>query len=548
MVLIDKQTISMETRDGVRLDADIYSPQEKGPYPVLLMRQPYGRAIASTVVYNHPSWYATQGYLVVIQDVRGRGSSQGEFDLFAKEIEDGYDSVMWASQLPGSTGDVGMYGFSYQGMTQLYAAIANPSPLKTICPAMVAGNLYADWAYEGGAFCLQTNLAWGIQLAAETARLKGDEVAFNGLYAASRHLPLHDSQPVRPHILRELAPDSFYHQWLDSPPQANYWQELSPQKFLDRVTLPMLHIGGWFDTYLRGTLRLYQQMAQRESLQHLIIGPWGHLPWGRKVGSKDYGRAAISPIDELQVRWFDYFLKGKDTGIKQDKPICLFEMGGNQWHYYTEFPDNSQQIYYLVSDGLASVREDGGKLCQAPGPNPSLDLLVSDPWRAVPSLGGHASFPAGSFERSSIDTRSDVLTYTSEPLQEDFHIVGTVVVEIDCLADAPSFDICPILSEVQTNGEVYNFSQGYRRVDGEKLPIKIPLQPTSILIRKGNALRLSLSATCFPAYAINPGTGTPPGETTLMESRVITLTVNYNKKGVCRLLIPFDANNTKSCS
>lgn len=539
MVLIDKQTISMETRDGVRLDADIYSPQGKGPYPVLLMRQPYGRAIASTVVYSHPSWYAAQGYLVVIQDVRGRGSSEGEFDLFAKEIEDGYDSVMWASQLPGSTGDVGMYGFSYQGMTQLYAAIATPTPLKTICPAMVAGDLYADWAYEGGAFCLQTNLAWGIQLAAETARLKGDESAFNRLYSASRYLPLNDSHPVRPHILRELAPDSFYHQWLDSPPQASYWQELSPQRFLDKVALPMLHIGGWFDTYLRGTLRLYQQMAQRESLQHLIIGPWGHLPWGRKVGSKDYGRAAISPIDQIQIRWFDYFLKGKDTGIKLDKPIRLFEMGSNQWRYYTEFPNNSRQTYYLVSDGLASVREDGGKLCQAPSPNPSLDILVSDPWRAVPSLGGHASFPPGSFERSSIDIRSDVLTYTSEPLQEDLHIVGTVVVEIDCLADAPSFDICPILSEVQTNGEVYNFSQGYRRVDGEELPIKIPLQPTYMMVKKGNALRLCLSATCFPAYAINPGTGTPPGEATLMESRVITLTINHNQDGVCRLLIPY---------
>ncbi|MGB3694331.1 MAG: CocE/NonD family hydrolase, partial [Spirulinaceae cyanobacterium] len=187
----------METRDGVRLDADVYYPQEKGDYPVLLMRQPYGRAIASTVVYNHPSWYAAQGYLVVIQDVRGRGTSQGKFDLFAKEIEDGYDSVVWASQLPGSTRDVGMYGFSYQGMTQLYAAIAEPSPLKTICPAMVAGDLYADWAYEGRAFCLHTNLAWAIQLAAETTRLQGDEEAFNRLHSASRHLPFYDPQPSR---------------------------------------------------------------------------------------------------------------------------------------------------------------------------------------------------------------------------------------------------------------------------------------------------------------------------------------------------------------
>src|SRR5918997_4262269 len=131
-----KETASMFTRGGVRLDADIYRPDSEGEFPVLLMRQPYGRAIASTVVYAHPSWYAAYGYIVVIQDVRGRGTSQGEFKLFSHEIEDGFDSVTWAAGLPGSTGEVGMYGFSYQGMTQLYAAASKPTALKTICPAM----------------------------------------------------------------------------------------------------------------------------------------------------------------------------------------------------------------------------------------------------------------------------------------------------------------------------------------------------------------------------------------------------------------------------
>ncbi len=528
----------MQTRDGVRLDADVYYPQEKGEYPVLLMRQPYGRAIASTVVYAHPSWYAAQGYVVVIQDVRGRGTSQGEFELFAKEIEDGYDSVIWASQLPGSTGDVGMYGFSYQGMTQLYAAIATPTPLKTICPAMVAGDLYTDWAYEGGAFYLQTNLAWAIQIAAETARLKGDEAAFNRLYATSRHLPFDDPQPVRPNILTELVPDSFYHQWLDRPPQDSYWQKLSPQGLMADVDLPMLHIGGWFDTYLRGTLGIYQQMAKGDNLQHLVIGPWGHLPWGRKVGAKDYGVAAITPVDEMQICWFDYFLKDKDTGITQDKPVRLFEMGSNQWRYYTEFPDHQKQIYYLASNGLASIREDAGELCKVPSSKPLLDTIVSDPWRAVPSLGGHCSFPPGAFERSSIDSRGDVLTYTSTPLQEELHIVGEIVLEIYCVADVASFDVCAILSEVQKDGRVYNFSQGYRRVDGEELPLKISLQPTCIAISQGNALRLSLSATCFPAYPINPGTGKLSRDATLIESRVITLNINNNKDSICRLLIP----------
>ncbi|MDY7015701.1 MAG: CocE/NonD family hydrolase, partial [Cyanobacteriota bacterium] len=152
---IKKETASLHVRDGTRLDADIYRPDSGDRFPVLLMRQPYGRAIASTVVYAHPRWYAARGYIVVVQDVRGRGTSQGEFRLFEREAEDGFDTVEWAAQLPGSTGEVGMYGFSYQGMTQLYAASARPSALKVLCPGMVGYNLYSDWAYENGAFCLQ---------------------------------------------------------------------------------------------------------------------------------------------------------------------------------------------------------------------------------------------------------------------------------------------------------------------------------------------------------------------------------------------------------
>lgn len=198
--VLGKQTASMYTRDGVRLDADIYRPDGDGEFPVLLMRQPYGRAIASTVVYAHPTWYAAQGYIVVIQDVRGRGTSQGEFKLFANEIADGEDTVNWAASIPGSNGQVGMYGFSYQGMTQLYTAIAQPPALKTICPAMIGYDLYTDWAYEGGAFCLQTNLAWAIQLATETARLRGDKEKYQALFTASRNLPLNN-----PEILQQIG-------------------------------------------------------------------------------------------------------------------------------------------------------------------------------------------------------------------------------------------------------------------------------------------------------------------------------------------------------
>ena len=541
MLPVRKETLSMHTRDGVRLDADVYRPESTEKFPILLMRQPYGRAIASTVVYAHPRWYAAQGYIVVIQDVRGRGTSGGDFDLFAHEIKDGEDTVEWVSKLPGSTGEVGMYGFSYQGMTQLYAAVSHPQALKVICPAMLASDLYHDWAYEGGAFCLQANLGWAIQLAAETARLKGDEETYLQLYRASRNLPLGDAIPASPQILKDLAPDSFYHDWLNHPEPGEYWDNLSPQKLLQNVDLPMLHIGGWFDPYLRGTLNCYREMAaQATSPQHLIVGPWAHLPWGRKVGSKDYGKEAFSPVDDLQLRWFDYFLKGKDTGILAESPVRLFEMGSNSWRYLNKFPTGNQEVYYLASNGLAAMREDAGKLMPNLAIENSLcqDILVHDPWRPVPTLGGHTSIPSGSFDRSSLDCRSDVLTYTSSPLGTDLYLAGEVAVELDCSADTPSFDLCAVLSEVYPDGRVYNFTQGYRRVDNPEIPVRINLQATCIRIAKGNCLRLSLSAACFPAYPVNPGTGSLPGEARLMEAKIITVTLNFSQENISRILLP----------
>ncbi|NJO94396.1 MAG: CocE/NonD family hydrolase, partial [Hydrococcus sp. RM1_1_31] len=156
----------------------------------------------------------------------------------------------------------------------------------------------------------------------------------------------------------------------------------------------------------------------------------------------------------------------------------------------------------------------------------------------VPSLGGHAAIPAGSFERSSLDSRSDILTYTSAPLGEDLYLAGNIAVEIYCQGDAASFDLCAILSQVYPSGEVYNFTQGYKRIDGDELPVKISLQATCIKIAKENCLRLSLSAACFPAYPVNPGTGTLPYEARTIEAKIMTLKVSCGEKNLSQILLP----------
>jgi putative CocE/NonD family hydrolase len=534
-----KESVSILTRDCVRLDADVYRPDAAGKFPVLLMRQPYGRAIASTVVYAHPSWYAAHGFIVVIQDVRGRGTSEGEFQLFAHEVNDGFDTVEWAAHLPGSNGRVGMYGFSYQGMTQLFAAQAQPRALQAIAPAMVGYHPGTDWAYEQGALLLQAGVGWAIQLAAETARLKNDHEAFQALYQASRQLPLYDANPACPEVLQRYAPDSFFHDWRQHPPDAPYWQTITPQ--LGGVDLPMLHVGGWFDPYLRGDVRLYQEMAARSQFpQPLWIGPWGHLPWSQYGGGRDFGAAANSPIDRLQVQWFAHWLRDEPAQLLNQPPINLFEMGRDRWRTFDHWPEGDRQRWHLSSSGLAAMHGGDGKLFPASlsltaaqpaaaAVTQSIDTWVHDPWRPVPSQGGHAAIPAGSFNRAAIDGRSDVLTYTSDPLLQALAVAGDVEISLHCQCDRPSFDLSITLSEVRPDGTVYNLTQGYGRftcTPNAWQTHRVKLQPTCFSCAPGQALRVSISAASFPAYTVNPGKAIAHGDSRLIDAQIITLSVN----------------------
>lgn len=261
----------------------------------------------------------------------------------------------------------------------------------------------------------------------------------------------------------------------------------------------------------------------------------GALTLGTQGRPLDYGAEAVSPVDSHQIAWFDRFLKGGNSNWNTP-PVRLFEMGSNRWRYFDTFPSHTGQSYYLASDGLASIRDDAGKL-QPSAPYPSEDILVRDPWRPVPARGGHASVPAGAFERSDIDCRSDVLTYTSEPLREDLHLVGEAIAQIYCQADAPSFDLCAVLSEVHPNGEAYNFTQGYKRIGTDESPVRICLHSTCIRIASGNCLRLSLSADCFPAYSVNPGTG-ERDEAQWIESRVIAIALSCGGDRPSLIVLP----------
>jgi putative CocE/NonD family hydrolase len=534
------ETVSMTTRDGVRLDADLYRPAEGGPYPVLLMRQPYGRRIASTVVFAHPRWYAAQGYIVAIQDVRGTGSSEGSFRAFETERADGADAVAWAAALPGSTGRVGMYGFSYQGMTQLLALAGGAPALGALAPVMVGWDLHGDWAYEGGAFRLADSIGWGVQMAAIRAGYEKDKEAVLALSRAARTLPLADETPAYPDVLRQYRAYGHFTDWVENEsPDAAYWARTSPRAALagQRMDVPMLHIGGWYDTMLMGTLDAFAvARAASDQPQRLVIGPWPHLPWGRMSGG-DMGPEADAAIDRLQLRWFDGFLKDSGGGEHLTTGLDLFDVGAKTWRNFTVWPAETK-AFYLASGGLAAPTVTDGVLQETIG-NASSDEVVHDPWRPVPSFAGHDAAPMGRQDRTGLDARADIACFTAEPLAEAALLVGRVDLDLWVEADAASFDISAVLSEVTPGGRAIVLTQGYRRVaPGEAQPLRISLRAICATIEAGSALRLSLAGASFPAHPVNPGTGAPIAETRATDCRVITLSLLHGGERPSRLILP----------
>jgi uncharacterized protein len=537
LTLRPRETVSMRTRDGVRLDADLWRPEGEGPFPVLLMRQPYGRSIASTVVYAHPSWYARHGYIVVIQDVRGRGTSEGKFRTFANEVEDGADTLDWAASLPGSNGAVGMYGFSYQSATQFFAAACGHKALKTICPAMGPWDTYADMAYEGGAFRLHAGMGWGLQLSVEGARLAGDTVAHQALLAAARSLPLNSAIPAMPEVLQRYGHYGHYPDWVSHPQSGAFWNEISPGHYADRIHLPMLHIGGWYDSMLSGTLAGYRAMAAKEGAgpQRLVVGPWVHIPWASKVGEVEFGDTAANRMDHLQLRWFDHWLKGRDTGVLQEPPVRLFEMGGG-WRDFPSWP-GGQQVFHLTSSGRAGLDLAEGRLVEKPGGDAE-DVFVYDPWRPTPSSGGHKAYPPGPVDRRFLDLRNDTLTFTTAPLEQEMRLAGDVAATLFVSADQPSFDVAAILSVVHTDGKVINLTEGYARIDDSRSPVHLSLRATAARIPKGAALRLSVAAGSYPAHPVNNGDGSTPAEARLIDQRIVTLALRHGNGSPSRLMLP----------
>ena len=488
---ISRSVERLTLKDGVALAADVYRPAGEGPWPVLLMRQPYGKQIASTVVLAHPSWYARHGYVVVVQDVRGMGASEGDFDCLRQELSDGAETVAWARGLEGSNGKIGLYGFSYQAITQ-YLALAGGAEVDAMAPAMGSFAPDRDWAYEGGAFRYAGMLGWAQQMALLKALHDGDRKthtelsALNGLLETARYLT---ERPALSHLKR----------WIDN--LESDWDQVSPERLLRDVSLdiPVLHTGGWYDFMLEGTLaadRAFRKAAPETA--HLAIGPWAHMPWNGASGSVRLPKAEEWSVDRANLAFFDFYLKG----IGSPPPaVTLFDMGACCWTAFDQWPATFEKSLLLASGGLAATLANDGRLADVAGDGE--DVLVSDPFRPAPLVGGHMGEPSGFVDRAAADDRSDVAVYTTAPFAQDFTLCGPVRADLAIATKAPVFDLVATLSLVTPTGSVNVIQTGITRTRNTGAPVSVGLRTAYLTVPAGFSLRLSLQAAAWPAFSLH---------------------------------------------
>lgn len=392
-----ERDVSTKMRDGVALRADIYRPDADGKFPVLLQRTPYNKTGWSM---NFAYLAAARGYVVVIQDVRGRYTSEGDWYPFIHEAEDGYDTVEWVAALPYSDGRVGMFGGSYVGATQMLAATAHPPHLAGICPGVTASNYHDGWTYQGGAFEQWFDESWGSGLAQDTLN-RSVQKATNARIGEDV-LPL-ATYPFfnlpAPGVVNASTPSlaPYFLDWLAHPSYDDYWKRLNLEDHYPDIRVPALHIAAWYDIFLGGSLRNYAGLKARAATeearkgQRLLVTIGGHAGGGRKIGELDFGpEAAKYEENDATLRWYDFLFKGTQNEFATGKPVTIFVMGPNQWREEDDWPlaRAKNTRYFLHSQGAAnSSRGNGSLSTSAPASEPA-DKFTYAPGKPVPTTGG----------------------------------------------------------------------------------------------------------------------------------------------------------------
>ena len=530
--------VATPMRDGTILRANVYTPDQPGPFPIVLIRTPYNKDRPFNAAYGGPEVWAGRCYIVVAQDVRGQYKSDGVWYPFRSEATDGYDTIEWAAALPKSNGKVGMYGFSYPGATQWLPATLRPPHLTAILPAMTSSDYRDGWTYEGGALYQAFTQYWPMNSIANSAvRHLPEGTALDAEFASAQQayadkwklfLPLKDYPPLHPEDPRVAA---YHFDWLKHPDDDAYWQAWSIRPRWSNITVPALNFEGWYDLFVSGGIENFVGMrthagsqAARDG-QRLVIGPWVHLGWQQKVGDIDFGQEAVNPMPDLMKRWYDYWLKGIQNGVDKEPRVRAFVMGANKWRTSDEWPIEGTEYrqYYLNSKGAANTASGDGTLTPTkPSAADSPDRYKYDPATPVPSVGGRFQqvVAPGPRDQRPVLSRADVLVYTTPPLANDIEVTGPIAVTLYAASSASDTDFTAKVDDVYPDGTSMLISYGIQRAryresqarptlikPGEIYKYTIHVWPTSNLFKTGHQIRLEVSSSNFPMFDRNPNTG-----------------------------------------
>jgi hypothetical protein len=556
-VTVDRDA-AVRMRDGTLLRADVYRPVHGGPFPVLVYRTPYGKHDAAQDYQIHLK-AVERGYAVVLQDVRGRYASDGQFDPYRHEGADGYDTIEWAAAQAWSDGRVGTYGLSYPGAVQWLAAVESPPHLLAMVPAMTFSSP-RNFFYMNGVFDLSW-LPWIYVNAAPDARSRLGLPGTRDAAAAAESwpsvapeyqswLPLKDLP-----WLRQEAP--FYFEWLTHPPDDAWWDWAELRGRYSQVSAAVLNLSGWYDdaygtegaaTNFNGLVQA--RIGQDESRTHLLLGPWAHgvsSQAARRTGDIDFGPHAPIDYDEVVLDFHDHYLRGIDNRFTQASPVRHFVMGANEWRDDTRWPPADARTMPLYLALVGNGRQRRLQNMQ-PELKSSHSTFTADPRDPVTD----AYETSGPHDYRDLQTRKDLLTFDSDPLQEDLWIAGAITAVIHASCDCRDFDLWVRLLDVYPDGRAFNLMSpgndvlraSYRDPavgktllePGRVYELRLPALMTSIRFAKGHRIRAQISASFAPHLSRNLQTG--ESEVVAAVPMAADITIHHDAERQSRLLLP----------
>jgi hypothetical protein len=532
--------VQVPMRDGIRLAADVWRGGPGERRTTVLSRTPYNKNNAEH--QQRAAAYAAHGYNFVDMDVRGRGDSEGSFEPWRSEALDGYDSVEWIAAQDWSDGKVVTWGPSYLGWIQLLTAVEQPPHLSGMIVYVAPSDPFED---SPTGVPIPWELCW-LRMLDGRMRQFVDLVDWPQL---AWHLPLL-TMDAHAGFSSEHWRNFLTHPITDQ----QYWDPVRYRPRIGEITVPVLHITGWYDDVQRGSTENFRLLtgpdvpaAVRDN-QWMIIGPWDHsctTNRNRRLGAIDFGPGAETDLPALEREWLAAVLRQEG---EPPAPVRIFVMGRNEWREEREWPVARTRWtrYLLESDGAANTRHGGGVLRREddpaagpPGSAAPSDTLTYDPADPVPFISDHASSSqiGGPDDYAAVEERPDVLVYTTGELTADREVTGPVALELFASSSAVDTDFTAKLLDVHPDGFVQRlcdsmvrarFRHGYnepesRLVPGEVTAFTIDMWSTSHVFRAGHRIRLEVSSSAFPKYDRNLNTGADIATGTEMVTAVNTV-------------------------